>query len=298
MPRVRDRPAPPPLPDRPGRWKLLMRRQRKLLRPTAFASIAFGLLIFCLVVVHLVGQGPTLRDRLGRATAGFGLTVQHVVVEGRDKTPEALLRAALGVVPGAPILAFSVQDARARIEQIAWVRSAVVERVLPGTIRVVLNERSPFAVWQNQGKFTLIDRAGNVVTDSDVGAFADKLPLVVGIGAPLEAAKLLDLLNSYPDLTSKLVAAVRVGERRWNLCMTNGANVLLPEGAEVPALAKLEELQTSKQLLDRPLQEIDMRLPDRFSVRPISTGPCGQAHPADSRPTPTHAATNDARKAT
>ena len=267
MPRVRDRPAPPPLPDRPGRWKLLMRRQRKLLRPTAFASIAFGLLIFCLVVVHLVGQGPTLRDRLGRATAGFGLTVQHVVVEGRDKTPEALLRAAIGVAPGDPILGFSVAAAQARIETLSWVRQATIERQLPDTIVVSLAERRPFAVWQFQGKFVLIDRAGQVVADQDLSAFG-QLPLVVGAGAPAAAAGLLDLLGNRPDLSSRVIAAVRVGERRWNLRLNTGADVLLPEGQEEAALNKLAELQSSIALLDRPLQSVDLRLPDRLVVRP------------------------------
>jgi cell division protein FtsQ len=293
MPRVKSRYIPTPLPDRPGRWKLLLRRQRKLLRPTAFASIAFCVLIAGLVVVNAIGRGASLRDRLGRATAGIGLAVQDIDIVGREKTPENLLRAAIGATPGEPILAFSVGAARTRIESIPWVRSAIVERVLPGTIRVVLNERRPFAVWQNQGKFTLIDHAGNVVTDSDISAFADKLPLVVGIGAPAAAASLLDAVSTYPDLTSRLVAAVRVGERRWNLCMNSGADVLLPEGAEIPALARLAELQSGKAILDRPLQEIDLRLPDRLRVKPMTDGPCGQS-PSN----PARAAANLPRKAT
>ena len=276
MPRVKSRYVPEPLPDRPGRWKLLLRRQRKLLRPTAFISAILVTGLAGLLVVSALNRGATLKDRFGRATAGMGLTVRDIVVVGREKTPEALLRAAIGAVPGEPILSYSVTAARARIESIAWVRSAIVERVLPGTIRVVLNERRAFAVWQNQGKFTLIDHAGAIVTDSDIAAFADKLPLVVGVGAPAAAGLLLDSVSPYPDLVSRMIAAVRVGERRWNLCMTNGADVLLPEGAEIAALAKLAELQTSKSILDRPLQEIDLRLPDRLSVRPMAQGPCGQ----------------------
>jgi cell division protein FtsQ len=277
MPRVKPRPAPMPLPDRPGRWKLLWRRQRKLLRPTAFASIAVIVLITGFIAVNTIGQGPSLGDRLGRATAGAGLAIRNVQIVGREKTPEAMLTAAIAATPGKSILNYSISEARARIENIAWVRSAIVERVLPDTIRVVLNERRPFAVWQNQGKFTLIDQAGNIVTDSDISNFADKLPLVVGLGAPLAAGSLLRSLAEFPILQSHLVAAVRVGERRWDLCMTSGANVLLPEGAEPQALAKLAELQTSKSLLDRPLQEIDLRLPDRLRVRPMSEGPCSQA---------------------
>ncbi len=278
MPRVKPRVVQTALPDRPNRWKLMLRRQRKLLRPTVFASAAVIVLIGIAVAANSFGHGAPMRDRAGMATAGIGLTIQTISIEGQEKTPQKLLNAALDAKVGSPILGFSVSDARARLEAIPWVRSAIVERVLPGTIHVVLNERRPFAVWQNQGKFTLIDQAGKNVTDSNISDFADKLPLVVGIGADVEAASLLKSMEAYPVITSHLVAAVRVGERRWDLCMNSGANVQLPEGAEVPALAKLAELQTSKAILDRPLQEIDLRLPDRLRIRSMVEGPCGQAH--------------------
>jgi cell division protein FtsQ len=276
MPRVKPRLAPQPLPDRPGRWKLLWRRQRRLLRPTAIASIIVTTLIVGSIGINMLGHGAPLGERIGRATSGMGLDVQHIIVDGRQKTPEALVRTALGVSSGDPILSFSVTQARVRLESLTWVRNAVVERQLPDTIHVVLTERAPFAVWQNQGKFALIDRAGNVVTDSEIAAFADKLPLVVGVGAPTAAASLLDSLAAVPDLIPRVVAAIRVGERRWDLCMTSGATVQLPEGAEPQALGKLAELQTAKALLDRPLQEIDLRLPDRLRLRPMTDGPCGQ----------------------
>lgn len=296
MPRVKPRFSPMPLPDRPGRWKLLWRRQRKLLRPTAFASIAVVVAIAGFVAISTIGRGPSLSDRLGRISADAGLAIRTVQIVGREKTPEPLLTAAIAAIPGHSILTYSISDARTRIENIAWVRSAIVERVLPDKIRVVLNERRPFAVWQNQGKFTLIDQAGNIVTDSDIANFADKLPLVVGVGAPLAAGSLIKSFNEFPVLQGRLIAAIRVGERRWDLCMTSGANVLLPEGAEPLALAKLAELQTSKALLDRPLQEIDLRLPDRLRVRPMSEGPCGQG--ADRVATPAKPVTSSLRKAT
>ena len=52
--------------------------------------------------------------------------------------------------------------------------------------------------------------------------------------------------------------------------MTNGTDVMLPEGHETEALARLAELQASNALLDRPLAVVDMRLPDRLVVRPRS----------------------------
>jgi len=301
MPRVRPpqsapsaqfkpRPHPAPLPDRPGRWKLLLRRQRKLLRPTVFASLAIVLLIAGSGVIRVAGHSGSLRERIGAATVGLGFATTEIIVEGRTKTPLAVLEAALGVKRGDPILAVSLSEARRNIEAIAWVRSAVVERVLPHTIRIVLNERSPFAVWQNKGNFTLIDQAGHEMSDTAIESFVNVLPLVVGEGAPSDAARLITAYAKYPPLSGRMLAAIRVGQRRWDLCMTSGAIVQLPEGAEDQALARLADLQTDKALLDRPLQEIDMRLPDRLRLRPMTEAPCGHAAPSGTSSGPTSGA--------
>ncbi len=290
MPRVKKTRAAPVVQDRPGRWQVLLRRQRRLLAP---AGAGLALLVVVLVggaALHVAGQGQSLRERIGDATARIGLRVAQVQIEGRQKTPEPLLRAAIGVTPGSPILSYSLQDARARIEQINWVQSATVERRLPDTIVVRVVERRPFAVWQHEGRFRLIARDGQVVTDSDVSSFASQLPLVVGAGAPTAAAALLDALAKQPDIQSRVAAAVRVGERRWNLRLSNGIDVLLPEGAETQALARLAELQTQHALLDRPLQAIDMRLPDRLVFRPQATR---AADPKDA--TPANAASTNRR---
>ncbi len=271
-------PAKPPRPvggkmggDRPGRFSLMWRRQRRLIRPTLWAILAVVAVGGVASLVRTVQPGSTVaswREKLGTAT---GLPVQDVIVTGREKTPEPMLRAALGVSRGDKLLGFSLEAARHRIEQLAWVQSATVERRLPGTIVVTLQERRPFAVWQSGGKFVLIDRQGQVVAEQDPAkdatAFAT-LPLVVGPGAPEAAAALLDLLAAQPALRARVVAAVRVGERRWNLRLNTGGDVLLPEGQEAAAMTKLMELHASQQLLDRPLQTVDMRLADRLVVRP------------------------------
>ena len=259
---------------RPSALKLLLRRQRRLLRPVLWGCSGFAVVLAGIVLLHSARPGgsvATLRDRLGRAA---NLHVTDIVIEGRANTPEPLLRAALGVSRGDPILGFSVEAARARIETLSWVEHVAVERRLPGTIFVQVIERRPFAIWQNQGHFVLIDREGQVVANQDVsprdwGGFAS-LPLVVGAGAPAHAAGLLDGLAVLPDVRSHVSAAVRVGERRWNLQLRNGATVMLPEGAVPQALAKLAELQSADALLDRPLASIDLRLPDRMALRPLA----------------------------
>jgi cell division protein FtsQ len=277
MPRVRKKEI-----ARPSRLKLLVRRQRRMLRPLTLAAVSFVVVIAGMMVVRSAETGG-FAARLQKSFArGVDLRVQQIVVKGRANTPDDQLRAALGVSVGDPILDFSVSGARDRIESLAWVAHVVVERRLPGTVVVDLQERRPFAIWQKDHKFLLIDRNGEVVTNEAVEQFS-KLPLVVGAGAPPHAAELLDDLGKVADIADRVEAAVRVGERRWNLRLKNGITVMLPEEHQDLALAKLHELQQSQALLDRPLIFVDLRLPDRMTVRPRPTSlVLPDPHPLDS----------------
>jgi cell division protein FtsQ len=269
--------------DRPARWRMWVRRARRGLRPAAWTLAAMLVAGFGFSLVHAWSPGGTLstmRERLGVATGVAGLRVRNIVVEGRANTPEPLLRAAIGASKGDAILGFSVEQARTRIEGLTWVESATVERRLPDTLVIQLAERRPFAIWQNQGKFVLVDRAGLIVANQDVAQFR-ALPLIVGLGAPAAAAPLLDALTARPGLGARVTAAVRVAERRWNLHMKSGTDVLLPEGAEVAALEKLDKLQQDQALLDRPLAVIDMRLPDKLVVRPMASDGRSDANPGN-----------------
>ena len=262
--------------SRPSRLKLLLRRQRRFIRPALWGVAGFAVVLAGILLAHSAQPGGMLARARGTLAAAVKLPVQSVVVEGRSNTPEPLLQAALGVHAGDPILSFNLEAARGRVESLSWVEHATIERRLPGTLVVNLSERRPFAIWQNQGKFVLIGRDGQVVANEEVASFAD-LPLVVGAGAPQGAASLLDALAAQPALKARVMAAVRVGGRRWNLRMKNGADILLPEGAEAAALAKLMELQSAQALLDRPLTVVDMRLPDRLTVRPQAAAPAPPA---------------------
>ncbi|MDQ2801678.1 MAG: cell division protein FtsQ/DivIB [Pseudomonadota bacterium] len=256
--------------DRPGRLKLVLRRHRHRIFPAILGGAVIAAGVFGLASLRSTHPGSVfaaLRERVALGTASLGLRVSDVLIEGRANTPERLVRAAIRARPGDPMLGFSVASARERVEQLSWVDHATVERRLPGTIMVQLQERRPFAVWQNQGKFVLIDRAGATVTNSDVAAFGE-LPLVVGLGAPDAAATLIDALAGRPSLSARVVAAVRVGARRWNLVLKSGLTVMLPESHEAAALDRLMAFEKDHQLLDRPLQRVDMRLPDRLVVRP------------------------------
>lgn len=277
--RVGRKTAPP---SAPSRWR---RRFIATLRRTAFwslpAILAFG--GYGAVMISRLPAGQAILaaagDRALAATAAFGLVVADIEVEGRETTDRATILAALQAERGTPILGVSPSRARAQLEALPWVRSAVIERRLPGTLWVKLVERHPLAVWQHGGRQELIDRDGSVIPVSDLSRFSH-VPTVVGGDAARHAAALIAMLGNEPELAARVTAAVRVDDRRWNLRVDNAIDVLLPEEDPAAAWTRLAALEHQSNLLKRDIRTVDMRLPDRVVLR-IVAGP--GAPPAPSR---------------
>jgi cell division protein FtsQ len=223
-------------------------------------------------------------SQLLEASAALGLKVADVRVVGRATTDRQTILDALGARLGTPILGIDLVRARQRLESLPWVHSAVIERRLPDTLYVRLVERVPLALWQHGRKINLIDRTGGVIPVTRLDRFA-QLPMVVGPDAASHAAELLKMLRSEPDLAARVTAAVRVGDRRWNLRLDNMIDVLLPAEDPAAAWADLARLERSSAILQRDVQTIDMRLPDRLVVR-LAPQPAKDAPPAKKgRPT-------------
>ena len=222
-------------------------------------------------------------DKIVQETGLLGLTVSDISVEGRETTDRETILAALDAGPGTPILAVSPTRAKDQLEALPWVRTAVIERRLPGTIYVRLVERKPLALWQHGGKIELIDREGDVIPVVQLDQFAS-LPMVVGEGAARHAAELLHLLASEPELAARVTAAIRVGNRRWNLRIDNAIDVLLPGDEAANAWSQLARLERSNAILKRDLQSIDIRLPDRLVLRVSPEIPKAAPIPKKGRP--------------
>jgi cell division protein FtsQ len=208
------------------------------------------------------------RTAVFSGTAMAGLTLSEVTVEGRSRQPVEPILRALGLKRGDPVLGLDLDLARARLEALPWVREATIERRLPGLIHVRLSEREPIALWQRGGRFVLVDREGVEIMPDSTGSFVH-LPVIVGQDAPLHAAALLAALAVEPDLASRVKAAVWVGGRRWNLRLDDvksGIDVRLPETQASAAWRRLARLEREHGLLERKVEMIDLRLPDRLVV--------------------------------
>ena len=77
------------------------------------------------------------------------------------------------------VLRVALDARRTQIEQIPWVESASVQRILPNRIRVELTERTPVAFTRNGNELALIDAHG-VILDRPQGEDL-RFPIVSGV---------------------------------------------------------------------------------------------------------------------
>jgi cell division protein FtsQ len=194
-------------------------------------SAAAGLAVLAAIVVWRGGWIDDATARAERtllsASTGVGLTVREVLLEGRRYAPRSRIAAAVGVRRGEPLLGVDLRAIRQRLEAVSWVRAASVRRDWPSRIRVVIDERRPVALWQRDGALHLVDAEGVTLTDRNVGRFRHLL-VIVGKDAPIHTPDLLDTLETEPSLKARVLAAVRVGARRWDIRFKSGVDVRLP----------------------------------------------------------------------
>ncbi|MCB1839067.1 MAG: FtsQ-type POTRA domain-containing protein [Rhodospirillales bacterium] len=214
------------------------------------------------------------------ATGEIGYRVKDILVEGRVNADRQELLDIIGVTRGDPILKFDPQSVRDRLLAMNWVRAAQVERRLPDTIYIRLEERIPVALWKKtaQDKIQLVDDEGKTVIPADLRTFM-RLPLVTGEGAPPRTPGLLALLEAEPEIKERVDNAQLIENRRWNLLLKSGAVVKLPEQDVGLALRTLALSHEKEQIMDWDINSIDLRDPGRIifstklgKVREYKTG--------------------------
>jgi cell division protein FtsQ len=198
--------------------------------------------------------------------ADAGFRVEEVMLEGRHNESSAQIMRALDISRGVPLMTVDLKSARTRLEELPWIRVASVEREFPDTVRVRIVERRPLALWQRKNELVLVDDEGGVITSQKLNRFPNLLVLV-GKDAPMHATSLLSILAHEPALKQRVNAAVRVGDRRWNIRMDNGVDVRLPETDALSAWKRFARLERQHELLKQDLLSIDLRIPDQLIVR-------------------------------
>jgi cell division protein FtsQ len=269
------RPRRAPIADpAPSRWAY--RVQRLWLTPLFRGLMRVGLPLGCVVALGAVYVAdPANRQAMSDAVQEIRREIEDrpefrvnvLGIDGASPAVAADIRAALSL--SLPVSSFDLDlDAmRRRVEALPAVASADLRIQSGGYLALRVRERVPVAVWRTRSATVLIDEAGQFVADLDDRALAHPLPLIAGEGAEEAVAEALALHAAAAPIRARVHGLVRMGERRWDVVLTDGRRILLPEADALTALDRALALHDVTDILNRDILRLDLRNPDRVSVQ-------------------------------
>lgn len=136
-----------------------------------------------------------------------------------------------------------------------------------GILDVVITERQPVAVWRSPEGLSLVDAEGVQIGWLTQRFDRPDLPLVVGSGAAYAVGEAQELIAALGPLQPRFRGLLRRGERRWDVVLDRSQSIMLPADNPVPALERVVALAQASDFLDRDLVAVDMRVPQRPTLR-------------------------------
>jgi cell division protein FtsQ len=166
-------------------------------------------LIVAGIAIPLAGLGYAVHDYGTHASRFHINSSDNIEVTGVNNAPRAqVMDVVREDVLARNIFSVSLEDRRKKLEQIPWVESATVMRLLPNRIIVSISERKPVAFIQIGSKIHLIDSNGVIMGMPANRQSRYSFPVIHGIAEADSPSARVEVMKIY----SRLVAELGSGE--------------------------------------------------------------------------------------
>tara|TARA_R110002020_G_scaffold77347_2_gene195222 strand:- start:442 stop:1269 length:828 start_codon:yes stop_codon:yes gene_type:complete len=252
------------------------RMQRWWLTPSIRVLLRFGLPLVLIVTGSLAfladeGRRAAVEQAAGDLRAALAerpeFRVDLMAIDGASADLDRVIRNTLDLALPVSSFDLDLEDIRATVDALPAVETVGV-RVRPGgVLQIDVSERIGVVLWRSADGLKLLDDTGMALARVDYRVAHPDLPLMAGQGADLAVGEALALLAAAQPLEKRLRGLVRVGGRRWDVVLDRGQRIQLPETGYVGALERVLALDAARELLDRDVTVVDMRLADRPTLR-------------------------------
>ena len=195
-----------------------------------------------------------------------------VIFQGASPLTEKEIRALLpDRFPVSPF-DIDVKKLKQEVEKLPAAASASVSMNPSGYMEIVVIEHAPALIWRSKLDLHLLDAEGRVIGSAERRLDYPELTLLAGPGSDAAAREAIQIMSTAQPIAKMVRGLVRVGERRWDVVLDRSRKVMLPEKEPAAALAKLIYRSRNDGILFRAISAIDLRNPERMTVRLAENG--------------------------
>lgn len=234
------------------------------------------LIIFIIICTIIIIKGnlfskqiDIIKEMAFDYSAKLGLTLDDIVIEGRDKVSQNEILSLLELDRSSSFLEINEKDLEKLIKTLPWVQEVKIKKTyLPNVLQIGLREKEVVAIYQLGSKFYGLDEKGQIIkTDFKPNK---EMIVVLGKGAPEHVLSILKIVSKNKDVYKRIKALQYISERRWNVVLDDikdGKIIKLPQDNYEQAWKKLLKLNVTHGLLKRPLTIIDLRFEDKVILK-------------------------------
>ena len=188
-------------------------------------------------------------------------------IEGASDSLNAEIREVLGL--HFPISSFDLDlaELRERVLSLPPVEIAEAHIKGGGILHIKVDEKIPALLLKKEIGFNILSENGEYIRSVSSRQHFSDLPVITGEGAENAASQATAIFKTIYRNLDQVRGLVFVGQRRWNIIMTSGQVVMLPEKDPEQAIQKILILDKAEQILSRQIAVFDFRLPSRITLR-------------------------------
>jgi cell division protein FtsQ len=206
------------------------------------------------------------------------LAVREIRLSGATYTTAADVERIVGLDSSDNLLLLSTDEVTEAVLTLPWVKSADVERKLPGTVKLTVTEREPALTVALGEERYLVDRRGRVLAE---GQTADDLPVLAGLevespepGQRFSSTELKTALAAFSSMPRSLRRDVRAvfapTVERITFQMSDGIQVRYGAAEEMNSKNEvLEVLLARLRAEGSTASYVDVRVPEAPAVSPL-----------------------------
>jgi cell division protein FtsQ len=160
-----------------------------------------------LAIAAAIGGAWAMAYNYGTGSWRFRLdSSDQIAIQGLENVSRRQVMEVVGSDIGRNVFFIPLEERKHQLEQIPWVESANVSRLLPNRLQISIQERTPVAFVQVGAKIALIDAHGVVMEMPAKGSKGYSFPVLVGMGESEPLSTRSARMKIYSQLVRELDA--------------------------------------------------------------------------------------------
>ena len=201
----------------------------------------------------------TKLNSLNKILINNGFIIKNIEISGLNHLNKNEIIKIVSAYNDINIFNVNIKNIYKEIKNNTWIKKASIEIIYPNTIKILLTERKPIAIWQNRHGNSLITKSGDIILEKNLEEFKNYLPIVVGQNANKKVQSILNVFSKNKDFVTNIWSLTFVNQRRWDVHFNQGLTIKLPSKSVEKAWEKVLYLDKEFNILNLGLTELDLR---------------------------------------